>query len=214
MWAELPLPWQACLEEAWLAYHAGSVPIGAVVTGRDGSLLSRGRNRITEQDGPHGLLFGHTLAHAEINALAVLPDGPGLRHACTLYTAVEPCPLCLGAIYMSGVRTIRYASRDPYAGAIDLLGKTPYLSRKPVQAIGPPDPDLEDIIMALNVAYGLANTGLKINLVLDHWQQVVPRGVEAGLALAGRGDLERLRLAGASAGEVIDFIAAHLPDEA
>jgi tRNA(adenine34) deaminase len=32
MWADLPAPWQACLEEAWAAYRAGSVPIGAVVT--------------------------------------------------------------------------------------------------------------------------------------------------------------------------------------
>ena len=28
-----------------------------------------------------------------------------------IYTAVEPCPLCMGAIYMSGVRAIHYACR-------------------------------------------------------------------------------------------------------
>jgi len=45
-WDRLSLPWQACLEEAWSAYCASTIPIGAVVVDADGRILSRGRNRI------------------------------------------------------------------------------------------------------------------------------------------------------------------------
>ena len=29
---------------------------------------------------------------------------------CTLYTSCEPCPMCLGAIYWSGIKKVVYAS--------------------------------------------------------------------------------------------------------
>jgi len=71
-WRTLAFPWQACLEEAWLAYRAGSVPIGAVVTDTSGKILSRGRNRISESIADGGYLYGQTLAHAELNTLVTL----------------------------------------------------------------------------------------------------------------------------------------------
>jgi tRNA(Arg) A34 adenosine deaminase TadA len=129
----IPRSWQACLEEAWLAYCAGCVPVGAVVTDAAGRVLAYGRNQIWDTQGEEGCLSGHPLAHAEINALIQLPKEGIDPHTCTLYTTMEPCPLCLGAFYMSGVRQLRYASRDPYAGSTDLLGATPYLRRKPVR---------------------------------------------------------------------------------
>ena len=48
IWATLADPWRVCLEEAWTAYCAGSVPIGACITDATGSVLARGRNRIFE----------------------------------------------------------------------------------------------------------------------------------------------------------------------
>src|SRR6185503_3116115 len=72
VWADVPLPWRACLEEAWAAYRAGSLPIGAVVLDTSGHIVGRGRNRIFEvaAELPDSrCLFGHRLAHAEINAL-------------------------------------------------------------------------------------------------------------------------------------------------
>ena len=46
MWQSLSQPWRACLEEAWTAYRAGSVPIGAAITDGAGRVVARGRNRI------------------------------------------------------------------------------------------------------------------------------------------------------------------------
>jgi len=41
-WETLAEPWQGCLAEAWTAYCAGSLPIGAVVTEADGSAYGVG----------------------------------------------------------------------------------------------------------------------------------------------------------------------------
>jgi tRNA(adenine34) deaminase len=114
VWEELSEPWRACVEEAWEAYRSDSLPIGAVVTDAYGSVLSRGRNRIHEHSGPPGAVFGHKLAHAELNALLSLDHHEYDPRACVLWTTTEPCPLCVGAARMSEVGGLRYASREPW----------------------------------------------------------------------------------------------------
>ena len=207
MWDSLSPAWQACLEEAWMAGCAGSVPVGAVVTDAVGRIRARGRNRIFEAQGEDGCLHGQTLAHAEINALVTLPIVEVDRHTSTLYTTLEPCPLCMGAIYMSGVRQLRFAARDPYAGSVDMLGATPYLSRKPVQATGPERQDLEVLILALHTEFeyrcGLREGTRKL---LEIWAAVVPEGVRLGEALFKNNELHRMREAGVSALEMVSMV--------
>ena len=73
-WLSLSLPWQACLEQAWLAYTAGSLPIGAVILDADGAIIARGRTRRHDPRTNDGLVSGSKLAHAELNALISLPE--------------------------------------------------------------------------------------------------------------------------------------------
>lgn len=200
IWETLSLPWRACVEEAWAAFCAGSFPIGAVVTDANDTILSRGRNRINESKGEGGLA-GDPLAHAELNALLALGNGaePARRHTYILYTTTEPCPLCLGAWYMSSVRTLRFAAREPWAGSTNALHKTPYLSRKPVRVFGPEHADLETILVALHVAFTLGTTWDKTPAFLDAWQSLLPRGVALGRHVAAGGLLRRLQADNADA---------------
>jgi hypothetical protein len=48
MWEQLSQPWQVCLEEAWTAYCAGNIPIGAAITTADGIVAAAGHNRMNE----------------------------------------------------------------------------------------------------------------------------------------------------------------------
>ena len=212
MWGSLSLPWQVCLEEAWEAYCAGSVPIGAVVTDAAGHILARARNRIADSEGEAGTLYGQTLAHAEVNVLTGLPpQGKVDRHTCALYTTVEPCPLCLGAIYMSGVRQLHYAARDPFAGSTNLLGATPYLSRKPIEVFGPQRADLEIISLALGVEFELSHDrGESTRQLLEVWRAVVPQGVSLGEALFQMGELNQMREKREKAPEVVNQLKFHL----
>ena len=182
-WATLAEPWQVCLTEAWTAYCAGSLPIGAVVTDAAGCIVGRGRNRIFEPtaEGPH--LHGNLLAHAEMNALNAVDYSQVDRHTCVLYTTTEPCPLCIGAARMIGVAAVHYASRDTAAGSSDLLGANGFMRRRAIQAIGPQRADLEALIVALHVELRLRADSWLEGWVVEAWDAVVPTGVALGRAL-------------------------------
>ena len=80
----------------WEAYAVGTIPVGAVVCDDGGEVVSRGRNRILDPE-VHETQLGRTrLAHAEINALLEL-EAARTYESFTLYTALEPCHLCLAA---------------------------------------------------------------------------------------------------------------------
>ena len=180
---------------AWEAYCDDCVPIGAVTTDADGNILSYGRNRIYSKRSPDGRRHGKTLAHAEIEALSKVDYDAVEPNSCILYTTTEPCPMCLGTFYMSGFRTIHYASRDPYAGSIDLLGTTPYLRRKPILFKGPFSLALEIVLMALYIEYDLV-TGkerLRQTPLYSIWQQAEPRGIAFGERLYQGGELRKRR---------------------
>ena len=127
-----------------------------------------------------------------------------------LYTTTEPCPLCLGAFYMSGVRTLHYAAREPFAGSTNLLGTTPYLSRKPIKVIGPAEPELEALVTALAMEAEL-NFGRDPAIpVLQSWRQVIPAGVALGERLHQSGELRRMREEGWTAAQMVDALYAML----
>lgn len=90
------------IELARAARDAGNHPFGAVVVAADGRTVEAGNTVVTAHD-PTG--------HAETNvvraAAAVLDDGE--LAASTLFTSTEPCAMCTGAIYWSGIERIVYA---------------------------------------------------------------------------------------------------------
>jgi tRNA(Arg) A34 adenosine deaminase TadA len=173
------------------------------VADAEGNILSRGRNRIeeTQAETPH--VCNNTLAHAELNALLALRADRQTRHAASLFTTTEPCPLCMGAFYMSSVRTLHYAAREPFAGSTNLLGTTPYLSRKPIKVFGPTDPVLEALITALAVETELTHGLFPDAVVLQSWRQVIPAGVALGERLFKNGELHRMRNDGWTADQMV-----------
>lgn len=63
--------------------------MGAVVLGPDGAVIAEGRNRAAGTEALPGQVVGAAIAHAEVNALAVVPRGtPGI----TLLSTLGPAP--------------------------------------------------------------------------------------------------------------------------
>lgn len=210
MWDSLALPWQATMELVWEAYCDDCLPIAAVVTDADGNILSRGRNRIRgKKSQSRDPRPGNRLFHAEVEALHQLDYESNSPYDCILYTSTEPCPMCMGTFYMSGLRTLHYASRDPYAGSINLLGTTSYLRSKPMKTIGPTSTMLETIIMAFYVEKELHDLNGNVNghIVLDTWMQVVPKNVTLGTNLYQAQTLRQMRNAHLSIREVLNTLA-------
>jgi tRNA(Arg) A34 adenosine deaminase TadA len=127
-WSRLPEYWRCAFRQAWTAYVAGTIPVGAVVVDPYGVIAAEARNRIFNVDvPPPGQLAGSWLAHAELNAIAQI-DAARSRTAqgWAVYTTLEPCPLCAGAITMAfqGRITVAYASGDPTSGGLRVLTET------------------------------------------------------------------------------------------
>lgn len=116
LWKTLREPWRVCLSLAWESYTQGSLPIAAVIIDEQNTVVARGRNRLRDKvrdsDGETNVLHRHPLAHAEINALLDFPFDKLSPSRCTLLTTTEPCPLCVGAVRMSHIGGLVYASRD------------------------------------------------------------------------------------------------------
>ncbi|MDP2975293.1 MAG: hypothetical protein Q8N45_03665, partial [Anaerolineales bacterium] len=105
--------------------------------------------------------------------------------------------------YMSGIRTLHYACRDPFAGSVNMLGTTPYLSRKPIKAFGPPDPVLEAAILGMHVEVNLFENSQYTGSLHEAWRSVIPGGVALGEKLYQTGALRQMRERGAFTAEVI-----------
>jgi tRNA(adenine34) deaminase len=208
LWERLPVPWRVCVELAWEAYRAGSLPIGAVVADAEGHVLSRGRNRIHERSGADGHLFGHKLAHAELNALVTLDNDGCDQVECTLYTTTEPCPLCVGALRMSDVGGVRFAAREPWGGSAAMFETVPYLKRGNVRVTGPEDRVLEDILVALLIECFLRLKPEVLGRFLDTYEAHMPRALEAGGRLYRSGALAGI--GGADAPGMISVVGSEL----
>jgi tRNA(adenine34) deaminase len=151
-WSEVPSIWQECFNQAWEAFQEGSRPIGAVVINENGEIVSKGKSStLNELTG--SVVFHNELAHAEVNALLKLDNRVHKRvTAYTLYSTLEPCPLCFGAFYMSGIRNLKYAAKDKYGGSTNLKDTTPYLSLKPIKIEGP-FPYLEELAIIIHIYF-------------------------------------------------------------
>ncbi len=215
MWDQLSAPWRACMEQAWEAYCAGTVPIGSVITNAAGCILSTGRNRIYQpREASLDYLSGTALAHAEINAIYAC-DFHGLNpRECILYTTTEPCPMCAGAIVMAHIRSVRYASRDPWAGATNLYTASAYLSRKKMSVSGPSDPRFEAALYAIQadfhlrkaISRGVQDPFQRPRPVLDEMEAANPAGIQLGEQLYHNGGLQRMVAEHYTVREVLDTL--------
>ena len=113
---------------------------------------------------------------------------------------------------MAGLRKFFYAARDPWAGSVNLLGATPYLSRKPVQAVGPSNPDLEQIIIAIQVISFLQGVIENITQVLETWRGVFPEFVAFGEQVFAAQLLPQFRAKNLPVSDLINQLFSLLPE--
>lgn len=99
------------LKEARKALEEGEVPIGAVVV-KDEKIIGRGHNRKENLNDP--------TAHAEIIAITAASNSTGdwrLKGA-VLYTTIEPCLMCTGAVIQARIEKVIFGARDEKFGSL------------------------------------------------------------------------------------------------
>ena len=103
---------QKAIEAAEEAGELDEVPVGACVIDGSGRLLSTAGNRTISTSDP--------TAHAEILALreaAKKVDNYRLTE-CVLYTTIEPCVMCAGAIVNARIAKLVFGALDERFGAV------------------------------------------------------------------------------------------------
>jgi len=97
---------QRALALAKRAQDEGEVPIGAVVVFQD-QIVGEGWNRPIAAHDP--------TAHAEIQAMraAAAKTGNYRLTGATLYVTLEPCDMCVGAMFHARIARTVYGAKDP-----------------------------------------------------------------------------------------------------
>lgn len=92
------------------AAQCGEVPVGAVVV-KAGEIVGRGFNAPISRHDP--------TAHAEIMALrdAAQRIGNYRLVGCELFVTLEPCTMCVGAMFHARIARVVFGARDPKTGA-------------------------------------------------------------------------------------------------
>jgi tRNA(adenine34) deaminase len=130
---------EIALEEAEKAFAEGTIPIGAVIVGPDGEIISRGRNRVFTSMDPS--------CHAEIDVIRSAGKvllNPDYKNKCTMYTTVEPCPMCSGALILADITRVVWALSDDYLGALRMMKEGNHFRHKfdKISVTPMPYPDL------------------------------------------------------------------------
>ena len=129
---------------AWAhtARERGNRPFGAVIIGADGTLITEAYCNTSET--------GDCTGHAETNAvrLATPHTSRAVLAGATLYSSAEPCVMCAGAIFWSGIRRVVFGidavslrvfrgdvseQRDAELSCRDVFAASPHV----IECIGP-----------------------------------------------------------------------------
>ncbi len=100
------------IEQAIKAQKMGEVPIGACIVGSDETILAAAGNLTITNSDP--------TAHAEILVLRKAAKNIGNYRLtdCTVYTTIEPCVMCAGALVNARVKRLVYGADDERFGAV------------------------------------------------------------------------------------------------
>jgi tRNA(adenine34) deaminase len=102
------------VKEALKAENEDEVPIGCVIV-HEGRIIGRGHNRTIALQDP--------TAHAEILAITAASEhlGSWRLSGCAVYSTIEPCIMCAGALVLARVDRLVYGAPDPKFGACESL---------------------------------------------------------------------------------------------
>ena len=104
------------IKEAKKSLKTGGIPIGALLVNSDGDIISKGHNKLIQEDS--------VILHAEMVAIEnagrlSFNDYMDL----TLYTTLSPCPMCSGAIILYNIPKVVIGDNISLKGAEEFLIK-------------------------------------------------------------------------------------------
>lgn len=107
---------QLAYNEALKAYKKGDVPIGAIII-KNNKVIAKSYNKKEKNS--------NAILHAELDVINKACKKLKTWHLeeCILYTTLEPCLMCMGAIVQSRINEIYYATKNNNFGEINIIKK-------------------------------------------------------------------------------------------
>ncbi len=100
-----------CIELSREAVAAGEIPFASVIS-RNGEIIAEATNRVVRD--------GDVTRHAELVAIGAAQKALGTRilSGCTIYSNVEPCPMCAFPVRETQISRVVFAIRSPRMGGL------------------------------------------------------------------------------------------------
>jgi tRNA(adenine34) deaminase len=134
---------ERALELARFSVSKGSSPIGCVIVDGKGTIISEGRNKSGESWPKTPQRIGNSsFAHAEMDAFYRVArlENP---EDCTVYSSLEPCLMCGGAMGMIRIGRAVWACDDAWGGSGRLIAWNKHPAFVDMNVLASPFPDLE-----------------------------------------------------------------------
>ena len=119
---------QKALREAERAFQQDEVPVGAVIVYKK-KIIAKAYNRCVQLCDP--------TAHAEMQTITSACNYLQSRYLndCELYTTLEPCIMCFGAIFWSNIKKVTYGASAQKFGFTTMKKDSRALKTKLVKGI-------------------------------------------------------------------------------
>lgn len=105
---------QGALAHAKKAHNIDEVPVGAVIV-KDNKIIAGAHNQLIHNSDPTG--------HAEIIAIREAAKSIGNYRlvGCDMFVTLEPCLMCLGAIFNARINSLFFGAFDKKTGACESI---------------------------------------------------------------------------------------------
>ncbi len=117
--------WLTC-QLACEAIEQGNFGVGCILVDASGNVILKGHNQVFSP-------YFRSDRHAEMVVMDAFEDhyqDIADRQGYTLYTSLEPCPMCLTRLITCGVQTAKYVAPDPSGGMVHLVDNLPPILRE------------------------------------------------------------------------------------
>jgi len=114
--------WLCCIL-ALRAVDGGNFGIGCILVDDSGNPFIQGHNEMFSS-------YFRSDRHAEMVVMDKFEEHYRknvMTQNYTLYTSVEPCPMCLARLILSGIPTVLYAAPDKFGGMVQKIKNFPQL---------------------------------------------------------------------------------------
>ncbi|MGR3764156.1 nucleoside deaminase [Rossellomorea sp. NS-SX7] len=160
---------ELALEEAEKALNENTYPVGAVIVDENHTIIAKGRNRVHPQQ--------DATAHAEIDAIRnageAIFKAKINREKFTIYTSLEPCPMCTGGILFANIKKVVWVLNDDLGfGGYKKIEDTRIFDKKfnEIELIEEPYEDLKQKQMEL-----MSKWSTNPNHVINLRKAVIPK---------------------------------------